>query len=142
MERVQTVGAQPESTVASLASVDDGPPLAELVRLSTANGEGKRQAQQQLRQALKTLMPTEANAAQLLALIDAKGFHGVPAQATALRVLAIETLVRLGYPWALQVDPDEWAWYRKRMRRRAFVKWGAFASLLASGTWAVVHAFL
>ena len=121
MERVQ--GQQEQSAqavVPSLAPFSQVPeePAAQNLELfaltarSTPGQEG-RDALLALQQALETLTPTEENGKLLVRLLDEGAFNELRADdGSPTRELAVETLLRLGYPWALQIHPDELAWYR------------------------------
>lgn len=61
-----------------------------------------------------------------------------------LRALAVEALLRLGYPWALQIVPGDLDWYRAQARRAAPSRrllWATLAALLSglagAGWWAL-----
>lgn len=76
-------------------------------------GQPGREALHSLHLALEGLAPIPENGTLLLRMLDEGAFHELRADDGSLtRELAVETLLRLGYPWALQVHPDELAWYR------------------------------
>lgn len=61
-----------------------------------------------------------------------------------LRALAVEALLRLGYPWALQIVPGDLDWYRAQARSAAPSRrllWATLAALLSglagAGWWAL-----
>ena len=56
------------------------------------------------------------------------------------REVAIEALLRLGYPWALRVHPDELAWLRDQQRAARRLKYFILFGVLAVG--ALAAAFL
>jgi hypothetical protein len=68
---------------------------------------------------LAALQPTAADGELLLSLLEAGSFHGLAGDdGTPTRALAVEALLRLGYPWSVQIHPEELAWYRDHQRRR------------------------
>lgn len=129
MERVQS----PQSTLQgsefpSLAPFPETSlaPALELLA-STARstpGQEGRDALASLTEALTQLTPTEGNAKVLSRLIDDGAFHDLVGDDGSLtRELAVGTLLRLGYPYALQIHPDELAWYRHTHFVRRRNKW-------------------
>lgn len=119
MERVEAVGAAAQQDVAAgpvepLAS----PSLATLYADFTAVGVVSGGAQLvRLVTWLETAPANEANAKALLSLLDADAFSSISdAQGRPLKALALLTLLRFGYPWALQVKPDDLAWLRDEER--------------------------
>lgn len=118
MERVQAPLDQPQETeVPSLApfpSPEAAPDLELLAVTARATpGTPGREALASLQHALETLTPTEENGKRLLKLLDDGAFNELRADdGSPTRELAVETLLRLGYPWALQIHPDELAWFR------------------------------
>lgn len=57
------------------------------------------------------------DARTLIEGLEQRRFDGlVDGQGRPLRQLAIEALLRLGYPWALQVNPADLDWYRSHAR--------------------------
>ena len=124
MERVQApVATVQEQDVPSLAPLDsalqvDLAGLAETSRIAPASNA--REAIAQLHLALQTLVPTEKNGNELVRLIDERAFDGLVADdGSVTRELAVETLIRLGYPWALRLHPDELSWFRSQRSDRA-----------------------
>lgn len=122
MERVQSQAAatSADEVVPSLAPfplvAEEGstPPLERLALTARSTpGQAGREALHSLHLALEVLGPSEPNATLLLRLLDEGAFNELRSDDGSLtRELAVETLLRLGYPWALQVHPDELAWYR------------------------------
>ncbi|MFZ5438654.1 MAG: hypothetical protein ACOZQL_01530 [Myxococcota bacterium] len=146
MERVSPVAPQTSGAeVPSLASVEPlalQPPLEQLARSArTVPGEGGRAANRQLHAALETLQPLDANGELLLRLLDEHAFDGLRADdGTETRRLAVEALLRLGYPWALRIHPDELSWFREAQRAAMRLKYmillgvlGAVGALGAAG---------
>lgn len=119
MERVQAPQelADGGEVMASLAPFPDGSATRALEHLAlTARatpGPAGRDALNLLHHSLAALTPSAENATLLLRLLDEGAFNELRADdGSSTRELAVETLLRLGYPWALQVHPDELAWYR------------------------------
>lgn len=145
MERVQTQSevAQHEG-VPSLAPFPEVAPPPELEQLAIdarQAGSAGDQACQALHVALEKLTLSEENGAKLLRLMDEGAFHELrTADGTSLRELAVETLLRLGYPWALQIHPDELAWYRGVAAARRRNKWLLLFGIFSLG--AVAELFL
>lgn len=137
MERIAPQPAQAtQDRVPSLANVEPSslvPPLEELAATArNMPGEEGRTAHRALHLALETLQPMDANGAQLLRLLDEHAFDELRADdGTSTRQLAVEALLRQGYPWALRVHPDELAWLRAHQfaakRARYFILLGVLA---------------
>ena len=145
MERVQ--GQQEQSAQAVVPPLAPFPhvpevlaaaPNLELLTLTARStpGQGGRDALVALQQALETLTPTEETGKLLVRLLDEGAFNELRADdGSPTRELAVETLLRLGYPWALQIHPDELAWYRgaeatrKRNKYLLLIGIGALAAL-------------
>lgn len=134
----QTIGRVDEAR-GDLASVDVAAPLEELVdsarSVPTSRG---REAVGALHAALSTLMPTEANGSTLLRLLDDGALASLKsADGSSTRALAVETLLRLGFPWAMQLRPEELAWYRSHQfaqkRRNVLIGVLIFVSSVAGG---------
>lgn len=70
--------------------------------------------------ALADLSASEANGRALLRLLEAPETLDdlVDAQGRPCRLEAVRALLRLGYPWALEIDPDTLAWFRAQERSR------------------------
>lgn len=127
MERVQSAvsPASQEAVVPSLAPVDQldagGPSLDTLARTARElPGAEGRAALASLHARLEALAPTEENGRALVQLLDRGDLTGLVADDGRLtRQLAVEALLGLGYPWALQIHPDELAWYRSSVSERA-----------------------
>lgn len=148
MERLKTVQtAQPSAEVASLAPfpqvghLEAGPELEQLaIAARNTPGSASKAAMVALHSALRALSPTEANAKALVRLLDDGALAELRGDDGPTRELAIETLLRLGYPWALQLHPDELAWYRRTQGLQRRAKWLWLLGVLAIG--AVAQAFL
>ena len=118
MERVQAPQAQSvDAEVPSLAPFpsETAAPSLELLALTARSTPGQegRDALAALQDALSTLTPTEEHGKLLVRLLDEGAFNELRGDdGSPTRELAVETLLRLGYPWALQIHPDELAWYR------------------------------
>lgn len=139
MERVQSPQSMLEgSELPSLAPFPEASlaPALELLA-STARstpGQEGRDALVSLTQALTTLTPTEENAKALSRLLDGGAFHDlVGDDGSLIRELAVETLLRLGYPYALQIHPDELAWYRNLHFVRRRNKWLVLLGIFGVG---------
>lgn len=100
--------------------VDLGRGLEALARTARAEpGQAGWEALHALQVLLGELAPTEENGKVLLRLLDEGAFHELRGDdGTPTRELAVAALLRLGYPWALQIHPDELAWYRALERRK------------------------
>ena len=94
-------------------------------------------------QALETtVIPAEERASvagALLDLLESDRFGSSTLDGRSLRGVAVETVLRIGYPWALQLDPDDLTAAREEVRRlRPLVSWRrvglVVAVLLALGT--------
>ena len=114
----------------SLAALDDAQlavPLVDLAQRARASaGLVGEEVVTQLNEALRTLLPIEANGEALLKLLDEGALTDLRSEdGTSARLLGVEALLRLGYPWAVRIHPDELAWYREtlaaRRRRRILV---------------------
>ena len=139
MERVQSPQSMLQgSELPSLAPFPETAlaPALELLA-STARstpGQEGRDALVSLTQALTQLSPSEENAKVLSRLIDDGAFHElVGDDGTLMRELAVETLLRLGYPYALQIHPDELAWYRNLHFVRRRNKWLVLLTIFGVG---------
>lgn len=147
MERLQPLQDQPtQDPVPSLAPFppSEAPaPSLEVFALTARSSPGAegREALSSLQLALETLTPTEENGKLLLRLLDEGAFNELRGDdGSPTRELAVETLLRLGYPWALQIHPDELAWYRGAEATRQRNK---YLLLMGIGTLAAVaEAFL
>lgn len=79
-------------------------------------------------QALETTaIPLEERASvagALLDLLESERFGSSTLDGRSLRGVAVETVLRIGYPWALQLDPDDLTAAREEVRRlRPLVSW-------------------
>jgi hypothetical protein len=117
MERVEAVTAATEQNVAP-GSLESGPSLASLyAEFSSVGVVSGAEALARVVTWLESAPATEANAKQLLALLDADAFSSVTdAQGRSLKALGLLALLRFGYPWALQVKPEDLAWLRDEQR--------------------------
>lgn len=97
-------------------------PAATLRRLLDA-AQGAGRAEQPaltgaLHRALAALPRGEASARALLELLEGQRLHGLAdATGTSSRAEAVRALLRLGYPWALEVEPADLAFLRQEERR-------------------------
>lgn len=137
MERLQApVSTESNSEQQSLAALEEAHlavPLAEMVaKARTTPGEAGELAVQTVNQALRTLLPTEANGEALLRMLDEGALADLrAADGTSARMLGVEALLRLGYPWAVRIHPEELEWYRETLagqrRRRILIVLSALA---------------
>lgn len=136
MERVDQQQQVSSGEVQSLAALEEAllaAPLAELVaKARSTPGEAGEVAVQALNQTLRTLLPTEANGESLLRMLDEGALADLrTADGTSSRILGVEALLRLGYPWAVRIHPDELEWYRETLRaerrRRLLIVLASFA---------------
>lgn len=79
-------------------------------------------------QALETtVIPAEERASvagALLDLLESDRFGSSTLEGRSLRGVAVETVLRIGYPWALQLDPDDLTASHEEVRRlRPLVRW-------------------
>jgi len=74
-----------------------------------------------------TVIPEEERASvagALLDLLESNRFGSSTNEGRSLRGVAVETVLRIGYPWALQLDPDDLTAAREEVRRlRPLVRW-------------------
>lgn len=67
----------------------------------------------------------------LLILLESEGFGRASPEGPALRRAVVEAVLRLGYPWALHLDPDDVTHAREEaLRRRPAVRWRRVALVL------------
>ncbi|MFT3713990.1 MAG: hypothetical protein QM817_40530 [Archangium sp.] len=112
--------------------------LAEKARSSS--GLVGEETTRELNAALKTLLPTESNGSALIRLLDASSLDGLVDEAgVSSRFFAIEALLRLGYPWALRIRPEDLVWYRDTISVAARKKWIIALSLLATASGLLVY---
>lgn len=143
MERVQAQAAQSAEAVGpSLAPFPEPPPLELLAHTARSTpGQAGRDALVSLQHALEVLAPAEQNGKQLLQLLDEGAFNELRGDdGSPTRELAVQTLLRLGYPWALQIHPDELAWFRNATATRQRNKYLLLMGIGALA--AVAEAFL
>lgn len=135
----------PADVVPSLPSVEvNAGLLPDLVqRARTETGVDGAEAQRLVEQLLATLRPGPENARVLLELLEARAFTGLSGEdGTPTLALAVEALLRQGYPWSLHVDPDDLTWFRQwqhraAKRRRLLILLGILAAelVLAGALW-------
>jgi hypothetical protein len=150
MERVQAPeqavpGEEVPSLAPSLPSASAVVPLDKLELLAitarTAPGQEGRDATTALHATLAAFPNTPEHAALLLRLLDEGAFNDVRADdGTPTREVAVEALLNLGYPWALQIQPEELAWYRNVEVVRRRNKWLLLLGVVALG--AIAETFL
>ena len=104
-------------------------------------GQAGRDAHRQLNEVLTSLTPTEEHGKRLIKLLDQGAFNDLRADdGSQTRELAVETLLRLGYPWAIQIHPDELVWYRQLAFLRKRNRWLRLLGIFGVG--AIAEAFL
>lgn len=137
MERVQAPDSAvvaPEAPLPSLATeLPAEVSLAELAsRARELPGSAGAEAVEALAARLSALQPTPADGELLLSLLEAGSFHGLAGDdGTPTRALAVEALLRLGYPWSIQIHPEELAWYRDHQRRQGGTRLMILLGILA-----------
>jgi len=123
-------------------------PLARLVlELAGLAPEDRAPAVQALATRLEQLSagPDGGDARALIEGLEQGRFNElIDERGRLLRALAVEALLRLGYPWALQIVPGDLDWYRAQARRAAPSRrllWATLAALLSglagAGWWAL-----
>jgi len=131
---------------AGAAGVTDLADLSALPSLTSTLAElsslGPMTARDQLPRVLAWLdaaPATEANATELVRLLDADAFTGLEdAKGQPVKARALLALLRMGYPWALHIKPEDLAWLREHERPRnykgiiAVALWGVFVIELAA----------
>lgn len=124
-----------EAVVPSLAPIDlDVPPLAEWAEAARSQyGEDRERVLLLLHSSLASLLPTKANAEAVVTLLESGAFDDLEARdGRVTREVAVEALMALGFPHALQLHPDQLDWLRGLQRsRRRTVYWRWFAAALA-----------
>lgn len=86
-----------------------------------------------------TVIPPEERASvagALLDLLESERFGSSTLDGRSLRGVAVETVLRIGYPWALQLDPDDLTAAREEVRRlHPLISWrrvGLVVAVLAA----------
>ncbi|MDP3235739.1 MAG: hypothetical protein Q8N26_23340 [Myxococcales bacterium] len=86
-----------------------------------------------------TVIPLEERASvagALLDLLESERFGSSTLDGRSLRGVAVETVLRIGYPWALQLDPDDLTAAREEVRRlHPLISWrrvGVTVALIAA----------
>jgi hypothetical protein len=130
--------------VPSLPALEDSHlavPLESLVeRARASSGVVGEETVRELNAALRTLLPTEANGHALIRILDAEQLGGLEDESgTSSRAIAIEALLRLGYPWALRVRPEDLQWYRDTLAAANRKRWYIALSLLSVAAGALVY---
>ncbi len=124
-----------DAVVPSLAPVDlNVPPLAQWAQSARAQrGDDRERALLMLHASLTSLPPTAANAEAVVTLLESGAFDDLEARdGRVTREVAVEALMALGFPHALQLHPDQLDWLRGLQRsRRRTVYWRWFAAALA-----------
>lgn len=138
MERIDSL-----APVAETEALPAPRSLASLV--AELSSVGPLSAREQLPQVvawLDSAPATEANAQELLKLLDADAFAAwTDDEGRPLKLRALLALLRMGYPWALHIKPEDLAWLREAQRpfwRRNFkeiMAIGLWVGLLARVGW-------
>jgi hypothetical protein len=93
------------------------PGLGSMVGALTSTGSPPAELTPRVVAWLESAPASEANAKELLALLDGDAFAGLSGpDGRPLKVAALLALLRMGYPWALQVRPEDLAWLRTQER--------------------------
>lgn len=135
MERTQQAVAELNTDVVpSLAHVELAEvPLAKWLEaaLTGETMEARDGALQMLVSGLATLPPTQANADVLVQLLEGTTLDDVTTRdGDSVKELAVEALLRLGYPHALRIHPDALDWARTAQRARSRSKWTRSVAVL------------
>jgi hypothetical protein len=91
---------------------------AEALRLAVRDAQGALAIDQEgtaarVNELLGALKPGEENGRLLLDLLETDALAGLrDAKGKLCRQEAVRALLRLGFPWALEIDPDALAWFR------------------------------
>jgi hypothetical protein len=143
-ERVQDVGAaregDEERVVPDLPSVGESRPKtqAEALRRAVADAVGappvdRPEAAGRVNALLATFVPMDANGRLLLELLGSNAFEGLTdANGVECRREAVRALLRIGFPWALEVEPETLAWFRKAESSGRRTRWVVALLLLAA----------
>ena len=121
-DEVQSLAEFPSSEALAGPTVEKFELLALTAR--AAPGQEGRDATAALHAALAAFPRAPEYVTLLLRLLDEGAFNDLRTQdGTPTREVAVEALLNLGYPWALQIQPEELAWYRKVAWLRRRNKW-------------------
>jgi hypothetical protein len=147
-ERVGAIDATTDGASAEVPSLPQlseevlAVPLADLALEARAPGASGTQALTRLHTALATLQPTDANGAALLKLLDDGVLGELKSDdGTSSRLVGIEALLRLGYPWAVQIRPEDLQWYRDAVRARLLRRWAVVGAVLVTIAGALAYLF-
>jgi hypothetical protein len=156
-ERIQDVSppAEVEAQVPDLPQPGGDRPKSQAEALRRAVAEAvagppvdRGAASGQVNALLAAFVPMEANGRLLLELLASNAFEGlVDAQGIACRREAVRALLRIGFPWALEIEPETLTWFRSAEssgRRTRWVLAGALLVALLGGTglWVVTRDLL
>ncbi|MCC6337053.1 MAG: hypothetical protein IT380_24050 [Myxococcales bacterium] len=126
----QLTSFTPPAPEAALARPGLSSLLAEVTSLGPLTG---REKVPQVVAWLQSAPSTEENGKELLVLLDADAFAGLSDEhGRPLKLEALLALLRMGYPWALQVKPEDLAWLREQQRPYWRRHW---KGLLVLGLW-------
>jgi hypothetical protein len=117
MERIDSL-APAVDTATAVDALNAPRSLTALVaELSSVGPLSARERLPQLVTWLETAPATEANAQELVKLLDADAFGAwTDADGRPLKRTALLALLRFGYPWALHIKPEDLAWLRETQR--------------------------
>lgn len=140
MAQERTAPLQSQGEAQALASgAGLVPTLVERLEAARAEAEGalRELACARLNAALLAvpqLEAREAAATWMLQQLDAEAFHGlVDDQGASARACAVEAVLAVGYPVALQLEPDDIEYFRDAAKRRGTAGRGLSRALLAAG---------
>jgi hypothetical protein len=133
MEQVDSLAPAVDTATGGDAPTAPRSLTALVTELSSAGPLSARELVPRLVTWLETAPATEANAQELLKLLDADAFAAwTDAEGRPLKRTALLALLRFGYPWALHIKPEDLAWLRETQRpfwRRNFKE------IMAVGLW-------
>ncbi len=144
MERLSQAVSAPPSEVdplESLAPFEGGPAskavpalnhLVKAVREAATDAE-RRDFCGQINKVLEAMQqPNETQARSLVGWLDEEAFHGlVDGESMPCRAVAVGALLRMGYPYALEVDPDDLEFFRLHQSSGVATGTTLFARVLA-----------
>ncbi|MGV3623348.1 MAG: hypothetical protein ACO1OB_21190 [Archangium sp.] len=139
MERTQQAVVELSADVVpSLAPVEvDALPLTTWLEAAKTGDtvEARDGAMTMFTSALASMPPTQRNADALVQLLETPALEALETRdGQSVKELAVEALLRLGYPHALRVHPDQLDWVRALQKGRFRTKWlRVVAAVLAVG---------
>ena len=131
-DEVQSLAEFPASDALAVPSLEKFELLTLTAR--SAPGQERRDATAALHAALATFPRAPEYATLLLRLLDEGAFNDLRNDdGTTTREVAVEALLNLGYPWALQIQPEELSRYRQLALARTRNKWLLLLGILGLG---------